>query len=49
MVKLPTQHESEILGLLARGEREIEEGKGFDLDAVLAEAAQEERAKRGDD
>ena len=33
-----TQHELEILKLLARGERETEEGKGFDLDAVLAEA-----------
>jgi len=33
-----SQHELEILRLLARGEREIEEGKGFDLDAVLAEA-----------
>lgn len=32
------QHELEILRLLARGEREIEEGKGFDLDAVLTEA-----------
>lgn len=33
-----TQHELEILRLLARGEREIEEGKGFNLKAVLAEA-----------
>ena len=33
-----TQHELEILRLLARGEREIEAGKGYDLDAVLAEA-----------
>jgi prevent-host-death family protein len=33
-----SQHELEILRLLARGAREIEEGKGFDLDAVLAEA-----------
>lgn len=33
-----SQHELEILRLLARGEREIEEGKGYDLDAVLAEA-----------
>jgi prevent-host-death family protein len=33
-----SQHELEILRLLARGEREIEEGKGVDLDAVLAEA-----------
>ena len=33
-----SQHELELLRLLARGEREIEEGKGYDLDAVLAEA-----------
>jgi prevent-host-death family protein len=33
-----SQHELEILRLLARGEREIEEGKGFDLETVLAEA-----------
>ena len=33
-----TQHELEILRLLARGEKEIEAGKGYDLDAVLAEA-----------
>jgi hypothetical protein len=33
-----SQPELEILRLLARGEREIEEGKGFDLDTVLAEA-----------
>jgi prevent-host-death family protein len=33
-----SQHELEILRLLARGEREIEAGKGYDLDAVLAEA-----------
>ncbi len=33
-----TQHELEILRLLARGQREIEEGRGFDLNAVLAEA-----------
>jgi len=32
------QHELEILRLLARGEKEIEAGKGYDLDAVLAEA-----------
>ena len=32
------QHELEILDLLARGEKEIEEGKGFDLDAVFAQA-----------
>lgn len=33
-----TQHELEILRLLARGEVEIEAGVGHDLDAVLAEA-----------
>ena len=33
-----TQHELELLRLLARGEKEIEAGKGFELDAVLAEA-----------
>lgn len=33
-----TQHELEILRLLARGEKEIEEGSGFDLKVVLAEA-----------
>jgi prevent-host-death family protein len=33
-----SQHELEILRLLAQGEREIESGKGYDLDAVLAEA-----------
>lgn len=33
-----TQHELEILRLLARGEREIEAGAGHDLDSVLAEA-----------
>ena len=33
-----SQHELEILLLLARGEKEIEAGKGYDLDAVLAEA-----------
>jgi len=33
-----TQHELEILRLLARGEAEIEAGVGHDLDAVLAEA-----------
>lgn len=31
-------YEWEILELLARGEKEIEEGKGYDLDAVFAEA-----------
>jgi len=34
-----TQQELEILRLQARGEKEIEAGKGHDLDAVLAEAA----------
>ncbi len=33
-----TQHELEILRLLARGEKEIETGSGFDLKTVLAEA-----------
>lgn len=33
-----TQHELEILRLLARGEVEIEAGVGHDLDAVFAEA-----------
>ena len=33
-----SQHELELLRLLARGEKEIEVGKGYDLDAVLAEA-----------
>ena len=33
-----TQHELEILRLLARGEKEIEAGGGFDLKTVLAEA-----------
>jgi prevent-host-death family protein len=33
-----SQHELEILRILARGEREIEAGKGYDLNAVLAEA-----------
>jgi len=33
-----SQHELELLRLLARGEKEIEAGRGYDLDAVLAEA-----------
>ena len=33
-----SQLELELLRLLARGEKEIEAGKGYDLDAVLAEA-----------
>ena len=32
------QHEFEILRLLARGEKEIEAGIGYDFDSVLAEA-----------
>jgi prevent-host-death family protein len=32
------EHERQLLLLLAQGEREIAEGKGFDLDQVLAEA-----------
>ncbi|MCX5646051.1 MAG: hypothetical protein NTZ17_15435 [Phycisphaerae bacterium] len=38
MAKIPNQHELELLRLLARGEKEIEAGKGHDLDTVLAEA-----------
>lgn len=33
-----TQHELEILRLLARGEAEIEAGVGHDMDEVFAEA-----------
>jgi prevent-host-death family protein len=33
-----SQHELEILRVLARGEKEIEAGKGYDLEDVLAEA-----------
>jgi prevent-host-death family protein len=33
-----TQHEMEILRLLAKGEKEIEAGVGYDLDGVLKEA-----------
>ena len=33
-----TESEREILTLLARGEREIAAGRGYDLDEVLAEA-----------
>jgi prevent-host-death family protein len=33
-----SEHERELLHLIARGEQEIAAGKGFDLDAVLAEA-----------
>ena len=31
-----SEHEKELLGLLAKGEREI--GEGYDLEAVLSEA-----------
>jgi len=33
-----SEHERELLRLLARGEKEIADGKGYGLDAVLAEA-----------
>ena len=33
-----SQHELELLRLLARGEKEIEAGKGYNLDMILAEA-----------
>lgn len=33
-----TQHELEILRLLARGEKEIEADVGYDLETVIAEA-----------
>jgi len=33
-----SQRDLELLRLLARGEKEIEAGKGHDLDVVLAEA-----------
>jgi prevent-host-death family protein len=32
------EHEKELLRLLAKGEREISAGEGYDLDTVLAEA-----------
>jgi len=32
------EHDKEILRLLTQGEREIEAGKGYDLDIILAEA-----------
>ena len=32
------EHDKEILRLLTKGEREIEAGKGYDLDMILAEA-----------
>ena len=33
-----SEHEKELLHLLAMGDREIEIGEGYDLDTVLAEA-----------
>ncbi len=33
-----SEHDKELLRLLAKGDREIEIGKGYDLDTVLAEA-----------
>ncbi len=33
-----SEREKEILRLLAKGDREIEKGEGYDLDTVLAEA-----------
>ncbi len=33
-----SENERQILRLLARGEREIAKGKGYDLDSVLEEA-----------
>ncbi|MEA3359555.1 MAG: type II toxin-antitoxin system Phd/YefM family antitoxin [Thermodesulfobacteriota bacterium] len=33
-----SEHEKELLRLLARGDREIEIGEGYDMDTVLAEA-----------
>ena len=33
-----SEHEKELLRLLANGDREIEIGEGYDLDTVLAEA-----------
>jgi prevent-host-death family protein len=33
-----SEHDKEILRLLARGNKEIETGEGYDLDTVLAEA-----------
>ncbi len=33
-----TQHELEILRLLARGEKEIEAGESFDMESVFADA-----------
>jgi len=33
-----SEHEKELLWLLAKGDKEVEIGEGYDLDAVLAEA-----------
>jgi len=33
-----SEHDKELLRLLAKGEREIEIGEGYDLEAVLADA-----------
>jgi prevent-host-death family protein len=33
-----SRHEIELLRLLAQGKKEIEAGKGYDLDVVLSEA-----------
>jgi len=33
-----SEHDKEILRLLAKGEKEIETGAGYDIDTVLAEA-----------
>jgi hypothetical protein len=33
------QHERQLLRLLARGDREIAAGKGYDLEPVMAETA----------
>ncbi|MDA8142249.1 MAG: type II toxin-antitoxin system Phd/YefM family antitoxin [Desulfobacteraceae bacterium] len=33
-----SEHEKELLRLLAKGDREIESGEGYDLNTILAEA-----------
>ncbi|MBI4380072.1 MAG: type II toxin-antitoxin system Phd/YefM family antitoxin [candidate division NC10 bacterium] len=33
-----TEHDLQLLRLLARGDKEIAAGKGFDLDAILTDA-----------
>ena len=33
-----SEHDKELLRLLARGDKEIEIGEGYDIDSVLAEA-----------